>query len=240
MMNMTAGTFSVATTLTLPQSKKRSAMCEDLILEPCFIKSKEEPNIALQVMDPPDIAEHSKNIRVSGTLWTLCILLCAKNGEQHVTGWGMGVLNWRTTCRTGNNCGIHASSKWSPNRKCNNLHVLKLSKEATEAVGQQYTIVTFDLAAAKKAYFITWAQPLHFQNVIIRLGAFHMACTYIGAMGKHMECSRLEEVLMESSVCASGSIVQVLSGNHYNRARIIIRTVAGTLETVTLGSTSEL
>ena len=30
-------------------------------------------------------------------------------------------------------------------------HILKLSKEASKEVGQQYTIVTFDLAAAKKA-----------------------------------------------------------------------------------------
>ena len=228
---MPAGTSSVEATPTLPRSKKRSATCEDLILEPCFIKSKVEPNIALQVKDPLDIAEHSKKIRVSDSLWILCRLLCAKNGEQRVPGWG----GW--VCLTGGqDAELETTVEYMPpvnapiKENATVLHVLKLSQEATEAVGQQYTIVTFDLAAAKKAYSITWAQPLRFQNVIIRLGAFHMACAYIGAMGKHMKGSGLEEVLVESSVCASGSIEKVMSGKHYNRARIVIRTVAETLE----------
>lgn len=49
------------------------------------------------------------------------------------------------------------------------MHVLKISHEASAADGQAYTIITLDLAAAKKACEILWAYPDRFQNVIIRL-----------------------------------------------------------------------
>ena len=35
-------------------------------------------------------------------------------------------------------------------------HILEISQKATENVGQQFTIVTFDSGAAQKAYNIVW------------------------------------------------------------------------------------
>ena len=119
------------------------------------------------------------------------------------------------------------------------MHVLKISQEASAAVGQAYTIVTFDLAAAKKAYEILWSYPERFQNVRVRLGAFHMACAYIGSLVKLMKASGFEEVLVESAVCASGSIDKVMSGRHYNRARHVIRTSLEALERLLLASFQE-
>ena len=40
-------------------------------------------------------------------------------------------------------------------------HILKLSQQASREVHQQYTVVTFDLAVAKKAYSL---------DVIVRIG----------------------------------------------------------------------
>ncbi len=110
------------------------------------------------------------------------------------------------------------------------MHILKMSQEVTETIGQHYTLVTFDLAAAKKAYAILWTYPDHFANVIIRLGAFHMACAYIGALGALMKGSGFEEVIVESAVCASGLVEKVMSGKHYNRARFVIRKCLEALE----------
>ena len=50
-------------------------------------------------------------------------------------------------------------------------HMLRLSKKVSE-VGQQYAIVTFDIAAAKnflKAHTIVWQNEGRFGNVVIRL-----------------------------------------------------------------------
>ena len=50
------------------------------------------------------------------------------------------------------------------------------------------------------------------------LGAFHTMCSYMGALGKIMAGSGFEDILIESGICASGTVEKVLSGNHYNLA----------------------
>ena len=68
--------------------------------------------------------------------------------------------------------------------------------------------MTFDLGVAQKAYSIIWQNHVRFGNVIIRIGVFH----------KHMQGSGFEDVVIESGICASGSLKKVMSGKHYNRA----------------------
>lgn len=97
-------------------------------------------------------------------------------------------------------------------------HALKISHEATKSINQSYTIVTFDLAVAKKAYSLVWNENLNFENTIVRLGVFHTICSYLGAIGKLMAGSGLAEIVIEAGVCASGSIQKVISGKHYNRS----------------------
>lgn len=51
-------------------------------------------------------------------------------------------------------------------------YILKLSQQASREVQQQYTVVTFDLAVAKKAYSLVWQSPEEFSDVIVRMGSF--------------------------------------------------------------------
>ena len=46
-------------------------------------------------------------------------------------------------------------------------HILKISQQETADVGQVYTIVTFDLAVAKKAYVIVWQNQKDYGKIII-------------------------------------------------------------------------
>ena len=55
-------------------------------------------------------------------------------------------------------------------------HVLELSKKATQSVGQEYTIVTFDLGVAQKAFSIVWQNHVKFGKVIVRTEVFHKIC----------------------------------------------------------------
>ena len=61
-------------------------------------------------------------------------------------------------------------------------HILKVSQNASREVGQQYTIVCFDLAVAKKAYALVWQQPRAYADVIVRMGGFHISCAFMGAL----------------------------------------------------------
>ena len=112
-------------------------------------------------------------------------------------------------------------------------HIIKLSQQASREVHQQYTVVTFDLAVAKKAYFLVWHRPEEFSDVIERMGSFHLTCALMGALGKKMRCIALEEVLIESGI-SSGSIEQVLTGKHYNRALRVHNVVYEAMERILL------
>ena len=71
-------------------------------------------------------------------------------------------------------------------------HVLQISQKETQDVRQSYTIVTFDLGVAQKAYSIIWQNHVRFGNVIIRIGVFHTVCSLFRALGKHMQGSGFE------------------------------------------------
>jgi len=105
---------------------------------------------------------------------------------------------------------------------------------ATEKMNQEYTFVTMDLAAAKIAYDIQFGNPEKFSKVLIHLGAFHTMCSYMGAIGKMMTGSGFEEILIESGICASGSIEKVMSGKHYNRAMRVHQHMTDAVERMVL------
>jgi len=111
---------------------------------------------------------------------------------------------------------------------------LQTSIEISQKLGQQYSFVTFDLAAAKLAYNVMWNNPECYKKVFIHLGAFHIICCYLGAVGKLMTGSGLEEIILESGICSSGSIEQVLSGKHYNRSLRVHQLMAVVLDELLL------
>ena len=93
-------------------------------------------------------------------------------------------------------------------------HCLCLSLDISKTLGQDFTCITFDLAAAKLAYSLKWSYPDKYSAVFIHLGAFHVMCCYMAALGTMMTGSGFEDILIDSGICASGSIVQVISGKH--------------------------
>lgn len=106
---------------------------------------------------------------------------------------------------------------------------LKTSIDVSAKLGQRFTFVTFDLAAAKLALNAVWNEPEKFRDVIVNLGAFHTVCAYMGALGKLMEGSGFEELVLEAGLCASGSLQQMMNGKHYNRALRVHQTMADAL-----------
>jgi hypothetical protein len=108
---------------------------------------------------------------------------------------------------------FHPATDYDTVQQCFSVSLVAMQK-----LNQEYTFVTFDLAMAKIAYDITWSSPEKYDKVIIHLGGFHTMCAYMAALGKLMAGSGFEELLIESGICASGSINQVLSGKHFNRA----------------------
>ena len=81
-----------------------------------------------------------------------------------------------------------------------------------------------------KAYPITWNNPERYQNHIILIGTFHLACAFMKMIGKKMDGSGLSDVLLEAGLIGSGSLQSVLSGKHYERAVHCHKVLAEALE----------
>jgi len=124
---------------------------------------------------------------------------------------------------------MHPITQLSTIQEC-----LKLAMDITQQIGQDHTFVTFDLAAAKLALNLVWADSDKYKSVTVHLGAFHTMCSYMGAIGRMMTGSGFEEVVINSGVCASGSLDQVLTGKHFNRAIRVHGHVLSALERLLL------
>jgi hypothetical protein len=64
--------------------------------------------------------------------------------------------------------------------------------------------------------------------------AVHLAVLLQRALGKMMTGSGFEEILIESGLCASGSIEKVMTGKHYNRAMRVHQRMLEALERMLL------
>ncbi|VDI73250.1 Hypothetical predicted protein, partial [Mytilus galloprovincialis] len=65
---------------------------------------------------------------------------------------------------------------------------------------------------------VAWTMPETFRNHIIRLGGFHTLSCFIAAIGKLWGDGGLKDLLVDSSVYASGTVDQMLNGKEFNRA----------------------
>ena len=85
------------------------------------------------------------------------------------------------------------------------------------SLGQSHSVITFDLAIYMKAKEIQWRFPEEFDDMVIRVGGFHIALNYLAVIGKKLEDSGLEDLLIESGVFGSSTASALLKGKSYNR-----------------------
>ena len=96
------------------------------------------------------------------------------------------------------------------------VETLKHSQRMTNECGQQYVVVTYDLAIAKPAIQIQQTESPLYDNVFICFGAFHIVMAYFGGLGYILDGSGGQEILTETEVLAASSLNGFLKGKHYN------------------------
>ena len=84
-------------------------------------------------------------------------------------------------------------------------------------IGQTDVVIVCDLADYAKAAEIINKKKNELGRIVLRLGAFHLACLFLGIIGKSFRNAGLEDILIESDVIAAGSVNGELEGKHYNR-----------------------
>lgn len=229
---------------SVPRTKERTFKYVPSTISPCYSRKKVEPALRLDCTDGNSavcstaaIQEHTRthsvelsdfeDDKLDGTavfstrlaaLWTVCRSLY--NATRTVPDWCGWISKTSEAQETAVQSQIgymqpilHPITEYATVQQC-----LLTSMDVAKALQQRYTLVTMDLAAARIAYDIIWDGGEKFADVILCLGAFHTMCSFMGSLGKLMTSSGFEDILIESGICASGSIDQVMSGKHYNRS----------------------
>jgi hypothetical protein len=83
---------------------------------------------------------------------------------------------------------------------------------------QEKVVITFDEAIYCKAKEIQWRRKEEFENVILRMGGFHLAMNYIHVIGQCYEESGLDDILIEAGLYGSSTVNRIIKGKSYNRA----------------------
>jgi hypothetical protein len=205
---------------TVKKSKQRSFRFVPPTLPACYSQKRVEPSFSQQHQNTSTFSgPHTLSVQSAvKSLWIFSrvyVNQCLSIPQW--SGWISKICDDGTPT-TQSNIGymapiLHPITDYATVQKC-----LMTSMEVSKSLNQKYTFVTMDLAAAKIAYDIIWDNTDKFSTIVLNLGPFHTMCSYMGALGKMMVGSGFEEVLLQSTLCASGSIDQVVSGKHYNRA----------------------
>jgi hypothetical protein len=106
------------------------------------------------------------------------------------------------------------------------IRTMNVAKET----GQDYAVVTYDLAIATKAYSIQALEAPLFDKLLIMLGNFHTELVFYGAVGTFINESGVEFILTEADVLAEGSMMGFIKGKFYNRCIRIHELLANVLE----------
>ena len=84
---------------------------------------------------------------------------------------------------------------------------MKLSRK----LGQEFTIITCDQAIYEIVLGLQKKKPQKYAEVVIRMGVFHIAQNFLGAIGHLMQATGIEDIMVE----ANGTANKIISGKHY-------------------------
>lgn len=109
--------------------------------------------------------------------------------------------------------------------------LLKKSEDATQEVGQEYVLSTFDLGGCMKALPLIWKFPDEYRKHVVTPGPFHTMMNYMGMVTGH-KCmgSGYSEILIEADLITSGCLSSVLKGKAYAKAQFCLKTVSEAME----------
>ena len=79
-------------------------------------------------------------------------------------------------------------------------------------------VIVMDQAIYSKAQEIRWQNHEFKSRLVLRLGEFHTAMSFLAVIGKRFRDAGLEDLMIESGMLAQGSANGAMSGYHDNTA----------------------
>ena len=93
---------------------------------------------------------------------------------------------------------------------------MKTIQDISAILRQTKSVVTFNLAIYSKAKEIQWRRSNEFNHLVICMGGFHIALHFLSVIGKKFEESSIADLLMESGLYGTTSMIALLKGKLYN------------------------
>ena len=150
-------------------------------------------------------------------LWILVRLHAAEN--QTISGWtGFNITVRNQEEVSKDNIGYLPTIDAPATNMSTVFEVLSQSQRIKNSLKLNTIVVVFDQALYAKATEIKWKHSEQFGDVILRMGAFHTICMFLGIIGKRFQDAGLRDLCVESQVIVEGSVSGVLEGRRYNRA----------------------
>lgn len=163
--------------------------------------------------------EDQQNIMLfEGFIWVFLRLASVEGGTQECPGWSGYVSLLGTVPTRLTTIDYYPVIPYPITDYSTVVETLRYAKEAGEEVGQDYHFVTYDLGVCLKAFPLIWNHPVKYKKHILLIGTFHIVCAYLKMLAKKMKGSGFSDILIESGLMTSGSMVSVLSGKGYSRA----------------------
>ncbi len=95
---------------------------------------------------------------------------------------------------------------------------LKNFQDIVSRLEQSHLPVTCDEGVYHIALEIIMNKPSVFNNLVLCLGSFHLIKVVLGAIGKYIDGSGANTILVESGVFGKNVVKSVLQGTHYSRS----------------------
>ena len=201
----------------IPKSKRRSLEFTTHIL-PSYISGQRPQPPELQNIRFESEEEKTERLiaRRKDLLWITSRI--QKSIEKVVPSWtGFNIVVRKDKMQVKDRVGYLPSIN-SPATSMSTIHEMLVQaikvKNELELSG---IVLVCDQAIYAKAVEIAWKHCDEFKPIVLRLGAFHTACTFMAAIGKRFKDAGFRDITIESSIVAEGSLNKVIEGKQYNR-----------------------
>ena len=92
---------------------------------------------------------------------------------------------------------------------------LEYCMSVANKVGQEHAIVTCVQAIYEIGLGLRKKNPAKYEHLILRMGVFHIASNFLGAIGYLMRSSGIEDILSQAEACLAGTANKIMYGKDY-------------------------
>ena len=82
---------------------------------------------------------------------------------------------------------------------------IKICIKTNKTLGNNFTVVSQDLAVYEIIYALRRDNPDEYPNLILRLGGFHLLMNFLGTIGKLMMDTGVSKIFVDAKVLLEGT-----------------------------------